>query len=154
MFTVINALTVCHAIAGGVLTGAAIHNGILAYGSLKGGKGGSPRLRRLYPRVMGVAWILVMVLGLLVYPTFRVDVRAAFLDAGAPWVVWLFELKEHGVGLGLMLLVYLIPVSGRLVERRPGAVDLRLYDLASLAVGLVVCWATVVGLIVSSVRPS
>lgn len=153
MFTVINALTVCHAIAGGVLTGAAIHNGILAYRSLRGGSGISPRLRRLYPRVIGVSWLLVMALGFLVYPSFRVDVRGAFLDAGAPWAVWLFELKEHGVGLGLLLLVYLIPVSGQMVDRGRDAVDLRLYDLASLAVGLVACWATVVGLLVSNLRP-
>ncbi|MEE2779980.1 MAG: hypothetical protein VYE15_05635 [Myxococcota bacterium] len=153
MLALNHVLTVFHAIAGGVLTGAAIHNGVLAYRSLRGRSGVAPRLRRLYPRVIGVTWILVMTLGLLIYPSFRVDVRGGFLDVGAPWAVWLFELKEHGVGLGLMLLVYLIPVSGRMVDRGRGAVDLRFYDLASLALGLVVCWATVVGLLVSTLRP-
>jgi len=151
MFTLTNAVTVCHAIAGGVLTGAAIHNGVLAFRSLRGARGLSPRLRRLYPRVLLVAWLVVMALGFVVYPSFRVEIRGAFLDVGAPWAVWLFEVKEHGVALGLMLLLYLIPASGEMKSR--DSVDLRVYDLASLAVAVVACWATVVGLVVSTLRP-
>lgn len=152
MWSVSNSLIVCHAIAGGVLAGSAIHNAVLAVGSLRG-RPVANRLRKLYPQVILVAWLVVMALGLLVYPSFRLDVRADFLDASAPWAVWLFEVKEHGVALGLLLLVYLIPVSRDLKSRCETAVDRRFYDVASIALAVVVSWATVVGLIVSSLRP-
>ena len=43
------------------------------------------------------AWgyIATFILGLLIYPVFRVNVRAADFDKARPWATGLFEAKEH-----------------------------------------------------------
>ena len=152
MFTWEKALLVLHAISAGVLTGAAIHNGVLAWRRRRG-SGGHGRLRRLYPSVMAVSWLLCFALGLVIYPTFRVEVRGAFLDAQAPWAVGLFEAKEHLAAMGLFALCYLVPTSRRLGNKRMEEDDPRLFDEAGIFVAGVVCFVTVVGLLVSSLRP-
>lgn len=43
------------------------------------------------------AWgyVVSFVIGLLIYPVFRVNVRAADFDKARPWATGLFEVKEH-----------------------------------------------------------
>lgn len=50
---------------------------------------------RLHARTMALAYTVAMALGVIIYPTFRVRVRAEYLDAARPFVVHLFEMKEH-----------------------------------------------------------
>ncbi len=61
---------------------------------------------QLHARTLLVAYLTTFVLGSLLYPTFRVRVRAEFLDRVYPWATGLFEIKEHAATLTL------IPVVG------------------------------------------
>ncbi|MEZ4221050.1 MAG: hypothetical protein R3B13_08975 [Polyangiaceae bacterium] len=76
--------------------------------------------RRAYvhARTLLVAYALLYGLGSLVYPTFRVRVRAEFLDRVYPWATGLFEIKEQAATLAL------VPVVGIfLLLRRPGEAE-------------------------------
>ncbi len=144
-------MLVLHGLSAGVLGGAAIHNASLAWGRAVRGRRTAPRLRRVYPQVIAVAFLFTFALGLWMYPQFRVEVRAAGLDAHHPLLTALFEIKEHWLAVGLMLLAYLVPSSRHAVggsER-----DALLYDVACIALGVVVAWSAVVGLILTAVRP-
>ena len=144
-------LLVLHAISAGVLTGAAIHNGLMGYAQLRRNDLGNLRLRRLYPKVLGVAFILTFGLGTIIYPTFRVEVRAGWMDVHLPWATVLFEVKEHLVALAGLVLVYLIPSSGHLRAGEEKA-DLRFCAMASVFVMLVVCYALITGLFISALE--
>lgn len=145
----LSALTVLHGLSSGVLAGASIHKGWLAWGVLNGRVTWPERLRRLYPSVIAIAFFITFGLGLIIYPSFRVEVRAAWLDAQAPGVTMLFELKEHGVAIAALLLTYLVPQS-----RRPKEELGRFYTLAALMVSGLVSYALIVGLFISTMRAS
>lgn len=51
-----------------------------------------------------VLYVVSVVLGALIYPAYRVDVRIPFEEMSLIWAVGLFEIKEHwgGVGLGIL----------------------------------------------------
>ncbi|MFQ6049755.1 MAG: hypothetical protein ACE5J0_01815 [Candidatus Paceibacterales bacterium] len=56
------------------------------------------------------AYLLTFILGLLIYPVFRIKVRAEYFDPELPWLTGLFEIKEFigaiGVFIALVLLGY------------------------------------------------
>jgi hypothetical protein len=51
-----------------------------------------------------VLYIVCVVLGAVIYPIYRVEVRVPFEDMSLFWAVGLFEIKEHwgGIGLGVL----------------------------------------------------
>jgi hypothetical protein len=51
-----------------------------------------------------VLYVLTLVLGAVIYPTYRLDVRIPFEEMSLIWAVGLFEVKEHwgGIGLGVL----------------------------------------------------
>ncbi|MGM0575257.1 MAG: hypothetical protein ACQEXJ_05965 [Myxococcota bacterium] len=151
--TWVKLLLLLHAVAAGVLAGASIHNGILAWRHWIQGRKVNLRLQRLYPKIIGVAWIITLGLGLWIYPTFRVDVRAASLDANLPLATSLFEIKEHWLGLGTLMLAYLVPTSARLARDHVPPLDSALYHLLSVLLAAAVVWAVLVGLALTAIRP-
>jgi hypothetical protein len=71
----------------------------------------------VHARTLLVAYLSLYSLGSLVYPTFRVHVRAEFLDRMYPWASGLFEVKEHAATLALL------PVIGVYLLTRPHSGD-------------------------------
>ena len=59
---------------------------------------------QLFARAVIVLYVFAVVLGAVIYPAYRVDVRIAFEELGLLWAVGVFELKEHAAGIGLGLL--------------------------------------------------
>jgi hypothetical protein len=59
---------------------------------------------RLFARSIIVLYVIVVVLGSVLYPAYRVDVRIPFEELGLFWAVGVFEIKEHAGGIGLGLL--------------------------------------------------
>jgi hypothetical protein len=57
---------------------------------------------RLHALILAVSYAATFVLGMLVYPTFRIRIRYEWLDAAAPHATALFEAKEHLAALGLV----------------------------------------------------
>ena len=49
---------------------------------------------QLHARILAFSYTAAVVLGGLIYPTFRVRVRHDYLDAALPWATGLFEVKE------------------------------------------------------------
>ena len=61
---------------------------------------------RPFVRAVLVLYPATMLLGGLIYPTYRLDVRPAFEDMDMAWAVGLFELKEHWAAVGLLALPF------------------------------------------------
>ena len=78
-----------------------------------------PRLRT-HATVLGATYAAAYFLGALIYPTFRVRVRAALLDSHYPWATGLFEIKEHAASL-VFIPVLAIVVLSRLLDPKRGS---------------------------------
>ena len=101
-----------HLVAAFALAGSMTHALILVVQYCRG-KFRKKVLERLYVRIAFWCYVAVFSLGGLVYPTFRVRVRAAYFDPHLPWATGLFETKEHGaaLGLGLFIACYLLRMN-------------------------------------------
>jgi amino acid permease len=55
-----------------------------------------------------LAYLFSFVLGLLIYPVFRVKVRAEYFDPKIPWATGLFEIKEYVGAIGLLIAFVLL----------------------------------------------
>jgi hypothetical protein len=111
------------------------------------------RLQQLYRRIIGWAYASTFLLGLVLYPTFRVDVRAAYLDANAPLAVGFFEVKEHWLALGLLVVWSLAALDPRDPSAGGGQPRSWLRSWLAIALVAIVWWAFFTGLSVTSVRP-
>jgi len=103
------ALLVCHGIVAVLLIGAVTHQAIALWLPAKRpSHGWWQALGAVHPeryvRAVVVLYVTTVLLGMLLYPSFSIDVRAAFLDAHRPWATGLFEVKEHAAAVGLALL--------------------------------------------------
>ena len=149
---ILKALLVLHGVAAAALAGAAVHNALLAWRRSFGDGEVNESLRRVYARVIGWLYPAVFLLGCVLYPAFRVEVRAAWLDEAYPLAKACFEIKEHALAFGLPLLIYVVLSSRRL----PGdeeAADLWLYDAACVALAVLVGYAALTGMFVTALRP-
>lgn len=55
-----------------------------------------------------ISYLLSFILGLLIYPVFRVKVRAEYFDPQLPWLTGLFEIKEYIGAIGLFIALALL----------------------------------------------
>jgi hypothetical protein len=96
-------LLLAHAVVGFAALGAATH--LAAYALLAARRGrGLVQLRR-FSLLSPLALAAQGLLGLALYPTYRVRVRLEHLERTAPAVVQLFDFKEHLAGLAFALIV-------------------------------------------------
>jgi hypothetical protein len=137
---------VLHAIAAGALTGSATHLALVLRRARLGRP--NPRLQRLYPAAALGCYAAVYSLGTLIYPRYRVAVRAEYLDEHAPWASVLFDLKENLATLLGPLLLAAVVLSRTEDPARPSRALLACAAVAALGV-----WFNLVsGLLVASVR--
>ncbi|MDO8424847.1 MAG: hypothetical protein Q7S70_02815 [bacterium] len=54
------------------------------------------------------SYLAIFVLGLLIYPVFRIKVRAEYFDLKLPWLTGLFEIKEYISAIGLFIALILL----------------------------------------------
>ncbi len=134
-------LLLTHAAVAIPLIGSSVHNGLLSIRNLLG-RPTPVRLRRLYPQVTLALYLAALLLGSIIYPAFRVEVRAAHLDVVHPWATGLFEIKEHWVALGIPLVIAQV----LLPSDKGRAPVTRFRDLLGVATMIIVVWAGVVGL--------
>lgn len=137
-------LLVLHALTAMALLGATTH--LVVVKALRWRGRPQARLEQRYSRLVGPLFTTAFVLGLAMYPHFRVDVRARFLDAQQPWASNLFDFKEHLVALGLPMAVGLFFLGRRGEAARP------LTDLFAVTLWAIVLWSAVSGLLITSVR--
>jgi hypothetical protein len=81
-----------HAVVGFSALAVALH---LLVAVWRARRRGSLAGAHLHAGLLVALQVAALVTGALVYPAFRVHVRAAFMDATAPTLTGLFEIKEH-----------------------------------------------------------
>lgn len=144
-------LLLLHAAAAIVLIGAATHNGILAVKQLLG-RPVRRQLQQLYAHVLACAYLITFSVGLLNYPTFRLDVRKAYLDENVPLATGFFEVKEHWLALGLVILACYWPMS-RTMHAGKGRSDAWLHHVLGIVLTVIVWLAMLTGLFLTAIRP-
>jgi len=134
---------ILHAALAVATVGLSVHNGLLSLSHWRGNYR-KPLLQKFYVRWLAILFGLNMALGLVIYPAFRVGVRAAWLDAEVPLASGFFEAKEHWLALGMLLLAWYYPKSRDIVagDRSPEA---RLYCFAGVALSLIVVFSALTG---------
>ena len=95
-------LLLAHLLVTFVLVGCLTHN-LLIVRNYLGSKFGHKKRELYYVRVSLWSYVIVYILGALIYPVFRTYIRADYFDPELPWATGLFEVKEHWGSLGLAL---------------------------------------------------
>lgn len=54
------------------------------------------------------SYLITFVLGCIIYPAYRLDVRIALSEMQLPWAIGIFELKEHWAAVALSTLLAVI----------------------------------------------
>ena len=144
-------LLIVHGLLFAALIGATTHNAVFCVRALAG-RAVSTRSHRIWTAVMLGVYSVTMALGLLIYPSFRTNVRADYLDRAVPLATGFFETKEQVIGLGLFALLWYFAASRRFdpSRRRPWHLP---YHLAGLTVAACVWLAAVVGLTLVAIKP-
>lgn len=137
---------VLHTIAAGALAGSVTHLALVLRRARLGRP--NPRLQRLYPAVAGGCYLVVYSIGTLIYPRYRVAVRAEWLDDHAAWASVLFDVKENLATLLGPLVLATVVLSRTEDPARPSRALLGCAAVVALGV-----WFNVVsGLLVASMR--
>jgi len=130
------ALLLLHGFAAVALLGVLTHQAVAVLGARRrptpgpqaAAPGAAPGFARRYTRVSArgfstavlVLYPVVSLLGGLIYPAYRLDVRIPLEEMQLGWAIGLFELKEHFIAVGLFLLpVYAAAWSAPHDEARP-----------------------------------
>lgn len=173
-------LLICHAVSAAVLVGAATHH-LLWCRDYLSGRYGRIKAERRFAAISTTAFVCTFVLGNLLYPTYKVRVRAEYFDnpsavaaevklrdAGARQigvatpplpatvrslspVAHLFDIKEHWVALGCAASIVLFILSRRAHPRDQPGVLPLYVGLAAFQCGA--AWfGAVVGLATASFR--
>jgi len=132
-------LLFAHFISGVIILATLVHLIWRAVDYLRGRAG--QRLNVwLHAVVLAIGYAVCFVTGAMVYPTFRVRVRADHFDQAIPWATGLFETKEHWASLGLPAVLGVLLLAS--VLARTEADDRRrvlplLLGLAVISLGIV-----------------
>jgi hypothetical protein len=102
-------LLTAHLLVGVALLGAVTHQsvGLLRPSVVRGGRfltRYAKADRTAFTTAIAVLFASSVVLGGVLYPTYRTHVRIPFEEASLGWAIGLFELKEHFGGLGIGLI--------------------------------------------------
>jgi hypothetical protein len=146
-------MLILHSLVGVALLGATTHQSVsLLRHSARKGDGFLQRYGSVnqasFTKVVVALYVVNVVLGALLYPRYRLDVRIPFEEMQLGWAVGLFELKEHFAGLGLGVL----PLYALLWRGTPSATGLRLRTALTLTVTFIAWWAFIVGHVLNNIR--
>jgi hypothetical protein len=149
----ITVLLILHGLVGVALLGAVTHQ----LASIIRGRSASSSSfvghysnvnQRVFPRAIVAFYVTNVILGSIMYPRYRLDVRIPFQEMGLGWAIGIFELKEHFVGIGVSLLpLYLWLWKPSLEDsHRSGRIAI------SAIIGFIVWWGFLVGHVLNNVR--
>lgn len=144
------ALLVVHALLGVALLGATTHDAILVVGYLRG-RFGRVALEKIYVRIQVVAYVATFVLGAVLYPAYRIYVRAEVFEPHVPWAVNLFDIEENLAALGLPLVIGYAWLS-RVLDPRRDSTWRPLYAALGLSLAAIVWFNVVAGLVLVAER--
>jgi amino acid transporter len=126
-----------------VLVGSMTHGLLIVVGYLRG-RFNRQKLEWLYVRVALWSYVIVYVIGALIYPAYRIRIRHDYFDPQLPWATGLFEVKEHwgAVGLAMFFVLYLFRRNLRPAEEKD---KLWLYVPLCFLLNVIVWYKVVVG---------
>ena len=126
-----------------VLVGSMTHNLLIIINYLRG-KFGRQKLEWLYVKVSLWAYIVVYIIGALIYPAYRIYIRHEYFDPQLPWATGLFEVKEHwgAVGLALLFVYYFLRKSFKPSEEKE---KLYLYVPLCFILNLILWYKIIIG---------
>ncbi len=136
-------LLLAHLFATFVLVGSMTHNLLIVIGYVRG-RFGRQKLEWLYVKVSLWAYIIVYVLGVLIYPAYGAYIRHPYFDQQMPWATGLFEVKEHwgAVGLAMFFAFYFLRKSFQPVEEKD---KLFLYVPICLLLNVILWYKVIIG---------
>ncbi len=102
----------------------------------------------VYADIVGILYLLTMIGGAVIYPTFVLDVKGNLVDSHMDNVVGAFEIKEHFSVIGLAML----PAYWYYWKKVGADEHILTRRLATTLLALLVWWNFVVGHIVNNVR--
>lgn len=143
-------LLVLHALFAFATAGSSLHH-LAVLIQYRRGSTGPSRLEKLHSRILPLAYVGTMILGLLNYPTYRYRVRAAYFDQHLPWLSNWFDLKEAWGAVGLPLVLALAWIGPAFDPKKDRSV-LPFYLFLSGATALIVWFNVVSGLALVSYR--
>ena len=146
-------LLLLHATLGFTAVGATTHHAVYSWLAARGQRRTAALLR--FGWIAPLAVVSQVLLGLVLYPTYRVRVRALHFDHEAPVVAQLFDFKEHLAALSLVLVLGAALVARlRPGEASPQAAQVtRATAAVSIAAAALVWTVALIGLYVTAVRP-
>jgi hypothetical protein len=145
-----------HAVSAAVLVGSSTHHVLWCRGYLAG-KFGRAKAERRFASIVAIAFTFTFLLGNLIYPTYKVRVRAEYFDSpqmvvhGLSSMGRLFDIKEHWVALGWAAALLLYALS-RFAHPKDHAKVTRLYVGVSLFICASAWFGAIVGLITASYK--
>ncbi len=133
---------VMHAVFAAVLLGSAGHVAIV---SMRARRFAQPASTARHASLLAGLLLITTITGFLLYPHFRVNVRAAFLDEQVPWATKLFEIKEH-------LAVFALPVALSFWALSRQQAAKRAQAWTGLSLSLAVLFLFVAGVLIANVK--
>ncbi len=142
-------LLLAHTVAAGVLVGSSTHLALQSISLMRGRA--RPRLLRIYPPVAFIAWLVIVVLGAWMYPTYRIAVRHEYLDIHAVWASILFDIKEN-LALFVGPLLGVAWLMSKTISDELETAMRRWFAAACIAAAVIAWWNTLSGILIVSVR--
>jgi len=139
-----------HLVAAVVLMGCLAHNLLIVVGYWRG-KFRKKNVEKRHVKMAFWAYLVTFLIGALVYPTFRVRVRAEYFDESVPWATGLFEVREHWSAIGLALFIAFYFLRGKFdpeTERE----KLFLYTALCYILNLIVWYCATVGYYLTTLK--
>ena len=146
-------LLIIHSLTGVALLGAITHQ-LISMWRKRGVRSGSFIDRytgvnqNIFVSAVVVLYIAQIVLGAVIYPTYRVNVRIPFEEMALAKAIGLFETKEHFAGIGIGLL----PLYAWLW--RPDVADSHRRERLAVTtlLAFIVWWGFLIGHILNNIR--
>ena len=146
-------LLILHGLVGVALLGAITHQTVSVLRDRKA------RSSLFFDRYMGVdkstftiavVWLypIGLMMGAVLYPAYRLNIRIPFEEMSLGWAVGLFELKEHFAGIGLALL----PMYAFAWRRESVETHRRDRIALTLLLTFIVWWDFLVGHVLNNIR--
>ncbi len=149
----ITLLLILHGLAGVALLGAITHQSVGLFRRHRATGDSLPaRYLAVQPRGFSTTIVVLVlasiVLGAIIYPTYRIDVRIPFEEMALGWAIGLFEMKEHAGGIALGLLpLYAVLWRGEFMDTH--RLD---RTIITLILALIVWWDFIVGHVLNNIR--
>lgn len=149
----IAALLILHGLVGVALLGALTHQAatLLRQRTVRTGSFIDRYMgvnQRAFVGAVVVLYAAEVLLGAIIYPTYRIDVRIPFEEMSMGWAVGVFELKEHFAGIGLGVL----PLYAVACRADSAATEHRARLGLTLVLAFVVWWGFLIGHVLNNIR--